>query len=86
MKISETHLERAAEAAAQGGGEKQSGLRGSFASCIAPHISENRHACIAKGAYFYAKYRGFAPGHELDDWLAAENDVDQRLAGESHVF
>ena len=24
--------------------------------------------------------------HELEDWLAAENEVDQRLAGEGRVF
>jgi hypothetical protein len=50
--------------------------------CIAPHIAENREASIALAAYLIAQRRGFAPGHELDDWLAAENEVDQRLAGE----
>ncbi|HME40328.1 MAG TPA: DUF2934 domain-containing protein [Steroidobacteraceae bacterium] len=57
-----------------------------LAWCVAPHFPENRRACIAAAAYRKAEQRGFAPGHELDDWLAAENDVDQRLAGESHVF
>jgi hypothetical protein len=41
---------------------------------------------IAKLAYLKAARRGFAPGHELDDWLAAEEEVDQRLAGEGRVF
>jgi hypothetical protein len=27
---------------------------------------------IAVAAYFFAEQRGFAPNHELDDWLAAE--------------
>ena len=27
---------------------------------------------IAMAAYFRARLRGFAPGHELDDWLQAE--------------
>jgi hypothetical protein len=27
---------------------------------------------IAEAAYFIAAQRNFAPGHELDDWLAAE--------------
>lgn len=31
---------------------------------------------IAMAAYFIAERRGFAPGHELDDWLAAEAEVD----------
>jgi hypothetical protein len=30
----------------------------------------------------FAEHRGFAPGHELDDWLTAESDVDARLIGE----
>jgi hypothetical protein len=54
--------------------------------CIAPRIPENREACIAEAAYFSAQRRGFTPGHELDDWLAAENEVDQRLAGEGHAY
>ena len=48
-----------------------------------PHISEDRNACIAEAAYFIAMNRGFSPGHELEDWLTAENDVDARLIGES---
>ena len=27
---------------------------------------------VALAAYFIAEKRGFEPGHELDDWLAAE--------------
>lgn len=27
---------------------------------------------IRRAAYFLAEQRGFVPGHELDDWLAAE--------------
>lgn len=30
------------------------------------------HALIAEAAYYRAEHRGFAPGHELDDWLQAE--------------
>jgi hypothetical protein len=37
-----------------------------------------RQAEIAKAAYFLAQQRGFVPGHELDDWLAAEK-VEFRL-------
>jgi hypothetical protein len=50
--------------------------------CMAPHISEDRTACIAEAAYFIAMHGGFSPGHELEDWLAAENEVDARLIGE----
>jgi hypothetical protein len=34
---------------------------------------------IAQAAYFRAKHRGFEPAHELEDWLAAEAEVDQAL-------
>src|ERR1700732_3514430 len=51
--------------------------------CMAPHISEDRSACIAEAAFFIAMHRGFSPGHELEDWLTAENEVDARLIGES---
>ncbi len=30
---------------------------------------------IAERAYFKAQQRGFAPGHELEDWLAAEREI-----------
>ena len=43
--------------------------------------SSSRHECIAAEAYRIAAQRGFAPGAELDDWLAAEAAVDQRPAG-----
>ena len=32
---------------------------------------------IQVAAYFKAQLRGFTPGHELDDWLAAEKEVNQ---------
>jgi|DewCreStandDraft_4_1066084.scaffolds.fasta_scaffold180174_2 hypothetical protein len=41
---------------------------------------EQRHAMIAEAAYFRAEKRGFAPGAELEDWLAAEAEIDGRLA------
>jgi hypothetical protein len=34
---------------------------------------------IAEAAYFRAERHGFTPGHELEDWLAAEQEVDARL-------
>ncbi len=38
-----------------------------------------RHEMIAHAAYYRAQRRGFAPGHELEDWLAAEAEVDTGL-------
>jgi hypothetical protein len=40
---------------------------------------EQRTALIAEAAYFRAEKRGFAPGCETEDWLAAEAEVDSRL-------
>lgn len=53
---------------------------------VAPHISDDRQSCIARAAYYRAEQRHFIPGHELDDWLAAEDEFDQRLAGEGCVY
>ena len=53
---------------------------------IVPHVAEDRGDSISRLAYLKAERRGFVPGHELDDWLAAEAEVDQRLAGEGRIF
>ncbi|MGD0504488.1 MAG: DUF2934 domain-containing protein [Steroidobacteraceae bacterium] len=39
---------------------------------------EDRQRMVAKAAYFLAERRHFQPGHELEDWLAAEAEVDRR--------
>ncbi|SFN05982.1 DUF2934 domain-containing protein [Nitrosomonas communis] len=39
-------------------------------------MQEDRYARIAIAAYYKAQERGFQPGHELDDWLAAEAEVN----------
>jgi len=38
-----------------------------------------RKELIVADAYYRAEKRGFVPGCELDDWLAAERAVDNRL-------
>jgi hypothetical protein len=38
--------------------------------------SSSREALIATAAYYRAHERGFQPGHELQDWLAAEREID----------
>lgn len=37
-----------------------------------------RRQLVAAEAYFLAERRGFAAGHELGDWIAAEAAVDLR--------
>jgi Protein of unknown function (DUF2934) len=44
-----------------------------------------RRGMIAEAAYLRAERRGFAPGHEEEDWYAAEKEVDARLAS-GHVW
>jgi DUF2934 family protein len=44
----------------------------------------DHQARIAVTAYFIAEKRGFEPGHELDDWLAAEAAVE-RAEQQLHV-
>ena len=41
-----------------------------------------RRGMIAESAYLRAERRGFAPGHEDEDWLAAEAEVDQLLSAD----
>lgn len=38
-----------------------------------------RRKMIAEAAYLRAAARHFAPGHELEDWLTAEEEIDTRL-------
>jgi len=40
---------------------------------------EQRRAMIAEAAYYRSVRRSFEPGHELEDWLLAESDVDSKL-------
>ena len=47
-----------------------------------PHFDlgmQERHKRIQELAYFKAQARGFAPGHELEDWLEAEREVDEAM-------
>jgi hypothetical protein len=39
-------------------------------------LMEDRHHRVRVAAYFLAERRGFAPGHELDDWLEAEDAIE----------
>nr|WP_246221759.1 DUF2934 domain-containing protein [Marichromatium bheemlicum] len=35
---------------------------------------------IREAAYYKAEHRGFAPGHEGEDWAEAEREIDAMLA------
>ena len=42
--------------------------------------SKKRRDRIAEAAYYNAQRRGFQPGHEVEDWLEAEKQVDDEAA------
>jgi len=45
-------------------------------------LSKSRETLIREVAYLRASRRGFRAGHELEDWLAAEQQVNEYLAHE----
>ena len=62
--------------------EKTSAAVNSEPIHFADHANEQmvatRHQRIAIVAYLKAEARGFAPGCEADDWLAAQLEVDAK--------
>lgn len=36
------------------------------------------YSMIAEAAYYLAEQRGFSPGHDIEDWLAAEASITGR--------
>lgn len=40
-------------------------------------LTIDRFRLIERTAYYLAERRGFQAGHELEDWLAAEREVDR---------
>lgn len=45
--------------------------------------ADERWRMIAEAAYYRARARGFQGGNPGEDWLAAEAEVDRRLAGDA---
>ncbi len=52
---------------------------GQTAAAAAPR-SDEVDRMISEAAYYLAEHRGFEPGHEIDDWLQAEAQVNDLLA------
>lgn len=42
--------------------------------------SDSREELIATAAYYRAEQRGFLEGGEVNDWLAAEDEIERCLA------
>ncbi len=47
-------------------------------SAAVPATTVHRDEMVRIAAYFRAERRGFAPGYEVADWLAAQVEVDAR--------
>jgi len=63
--------------------EAKSKIGGSAAPSVTeksetPNGAEDRIQCIATAAYYKAEARGFTPGQELNDWLEAEAEFENR--------
>jgi hypothetical protein len=61
------------------GASATTGIIAKMASQVATEVPvdpEVRRLMIAEAAYYCAEKRGFAPGHELEDWLEAEARID----------
>ena len=52
---------------------------GSSSTSRAPMSPEEIYKLIQETAYYKAKARGFAPGHEVQDWIEAEAEVRLRM-------
>ena len=50
----------------------------SLAGNTALNEAEQRHRIVAEAAYLRAAQRHFEPGHDLEDWLAAESALKLR--------
>jgi DUF2934 family protein len=48
---------------------------------IARLSEDELNAMIAHAAYLRAEQRGFEPGHEVEDWLAAEAEIRTMIEG-----
>ena len=62
------------------------GGKGGYVSEMASQTAKDRaldpqvrEVMIAEAAYYCAEKRGFVPGHELEDWLEAEAQIEVAL-------
>ncbi len=54
-----------------------------FTSVAQSVTGDERRMMICEAAYYIGEHRGFEAGHELNDWLLAEAQIDAALAGVS---
>ena len=73
LGLSKTAKSRKAASATKGGDYE--------AADITP---EERHRMVAEAAYYRAEQHGFNPDRHMEDWLAAEAEVDNMLESITH--
>jgi hypothetical protein len=76
----ETSGSSSAPAAQQAFGKSSGSAMTATASAKAKVDPAERRRLVAEAAYYLAQKRGFTPGHEMQDWTAAEKQVDAILA------
>ena len=62
------------------GGESAAPSRATTTDVLASLSAQERLQMIELAAYFRAERRGFTPGRALEDWLAAEAEIDTLIA------
>lgn len=62
---------------AETGGSRVPGT--AFHDLSGPIDAEMRRRMVADAAYYRAEARGFTTGYELEDWQAAEAEIDHLL-------
>jgi hypothetical protein len=78
-----TTLRKAAPKAGNSGfvhAESSAGAHWQPDSAASPSSTETREAMIQVAAYSFYERRGMIAGHELEDWLQAEMEVDRQLS------
>jgi hypothetical protein len=69
--------------AAKANASEAAKAKASFSGYARAEVSpEEVRKLIAEAAYYRAKRRGFAPGHEIDDWVQAEAEVMRRIGAD----
>jgi Protein of unknown function (DUF2934) len=49
-------------------------------NAVRSKTGDERRIMICEAAYYLAEHRGFEAGHEIEDWLVAESQIDAVLA------
>jgi hypothetical protein len=73
-----------ASQSAKGNGQEVLHSKSTFKQSTAASVggsidADARHGMVAQAAYYVAERRGFGAGAELDDWLTAERQMNNKM-------